>query len=286
MLSTNRVYKRQNRFGKLRVIKLVACWFSMALAYSSAHAESAQQATIAIVIDDLGHHLERGRTLNKLPYPLTFAFLPERRYTSTLAKQAYHAGKEVILHAPMENARQFHLGAGALTTNMSPIELGETLQKSLTSIPFVSGMNNHMGSTFTAHQASMESVLSTLSHYPYYFLDSKTTASSVAAKVSRSMKIPTFVRDVFLDHENSLEHIAQQFEQLIALAKKNGSAIAIGHPYPNTIQFLQNTLPTLGEQGISIATLSGLWQVRHPHQAMFSSEKTLSTNQLAFSGDF
>ena len=120
-----------------RAYTLQAFGLSILLAFSvsSAHAESVRQPSIAIVIDDLGHHLERGITLVDLPYPLTLSFLPARKYTTQLAKRANLFGKEVMLHAPMENSRQFNLGYGALTSEMSKAQIQGTLQASLATIP-------------------------------------------------------------------------------------------------------------------------------------------------------
>jgi len=262
------------------------CLASLVLSSSDAFAGETKQPTIAIVIDDLGHHLARGESLIALPYPLTFAFLPGRQYTSALAEKAYESGKEIMLHAPMENSRKFALGAGALTTNMSKSAIQSSLKLSLDSIPHIKGVNNHMGSVLTTNANSMSWVMETIAEQPYYFLDSKTSASSVAAKTARQYGIPTLVRDVFLDHEQTTEYVEQQFDKLIDLAKKNGSAIAIGHPYTVTIEFLQKTLPLLDEQGISLATASGLWQIKHPMQAMFPGEAPLKKTKLAFSGEF
>ncbi|KZX82230.1 hypothetical protein A3715_00275 [Oleiphilus sp. HI0009] len=267
----------------LRQISFIALGLSLSLL---AQAESVPQATIAIVIDDLGHHLERGKTLTDLPYPLTLAFLPHRQYTKTLAIRGYSQGKEIMLHAPMENTRKFSLGRGGLTANMDKTLTQTTLNSSLESIPYIKGMNNHTGSALTTNKQSMLWVMESLAQHPYYFLDSKTSADSVAAKTAIEFGIPTLVRDVFLDHEQTPQYVASQFEKLIKIAKRKGAAIAIGHPYPVTITHLKSALPRLGEQGISIATVSGLWQIQHPNKAMFPSEKPTKNTQLAFSGDF
>jgi uncharacterized protein len=242
--------------------------------------------TIAIIIDDMGHHQQRGQRLVDMPHPMTFAFLPGRKHTQSLAKRAYQSGKEVMLHAPMETEHGYDLGAGALTRGMSKSQLQRVLQESLSSIPFAIGVNNHMGSALTADQEIMNWVMQQISKNPVYFVDSKTTAQSIAGKTALQHQIPSLTRDVFLDHEQTEEHVAEQFERLLKLAQLKGTAIAIGHPHDTTIRVLASKLPELGEQGISIATVSGLWQIRNPYNAMFKEQTSDTKKALAFSGEF
>ena len=249
-------------------------------------ADSTKPVSIAIIIDDMGHNLERGMTLVELPYPLTFAFLPGRKYTPQLSRHAHLSGKEVILHAPMENTRQFPLGTGGLTSEMDKVAVQRSLHTSIISVPHLVGLNNHMGSALTQNHEVMSWVMELVASYPLYFLDSKTSADSIAAETARRFGIPTMERDVFLDHEQSEEYVSQQFEKLISIARRKGQAIAIGHPHKVTIDYLTKTLPSLGERGITIATASGLWQISHPNQAMFPRQKNLTESNLAFSGEF
>lgn len=249
-------------------------------------ADSTKPVSIAIIIDDMGHNIERGMALVELPYPLTFAFLPGRKYTPQLSRHAHLSGKEVILHAPMENTRQFPLGIGGLTSKMDKLAVQHSLHKSIISVPHLVGLNNHMGSALTQNREVMSWVMELVASYPLYFLDSKTSADSIAAETARRFGIPTMERDVFLDHEQSEDYVAQQFEKLISIAHRKGQAIAIGHPHKVTIDYLTKTLPSLGERGITIATVSGLWQITHPNQAMFPRQKNLTESNLAFSGEF
>ena len=252
----------------------------------SALAESTKAVSIAIVIDDLGHHYERGKTLVDMPYPLTLSFLPGRKYTLELSQRAYLSGKEVMLHAPMENTRQLSLGFGGLTSKMDKHSIQHSLQTSIISVPHLVGLNNHMGSALTQNPQAMSWVMELVASYPLYFLDSRTSADSVAADTALRYGIPTLVRDVFLDHEQTPAYVEQQFEKLISTAQRKGHAIAIAHPHKVTIEFLSTALPKLGERGISIATASGLWQMKHPNRAMFSDPETTAESKLAFSGEF
>lgn len=226
--------------------------------------------TIAIIIDDMGHSLHQGQRLANLDQPLTLAFLPYRQHTDTLARLAHSRDKEIMLHVPMANTRNFSLGPGGLTADMDEQKLTGTLRRALQSIPYVQGVNNHMGSLLTQQLKPMDWIMKELYRYPVYFVDSRTIASSVAGNVAAAYQIPTVSRDVFLDHEQREEFVDQQFKELIRQAKKNGSAVGIGHPHKVTVDYLEKHLPLLDEQGIAIATVSGLWAIRNNNQKMFA----------------
>ncbi|MDX1755483.1 MAG: divergent polysaccharide deacetylase family protein [Marinobacter sp.] len=226
--------------------------------------------TIAIIIDDMGHNRHEGERLIALEQPITLAFLPYRRFTTMLAKQAHRNNKEIMLHAPMANTRNFDLGAGGLTSEMGRHDTISTLRRALQSIPHVRGVNNHMGSRLTQMMEPMEWVMSELYRYPLYFVDSRTIASSVASDVAEAYQIPTLTRDVFLDHEQTEEFVDRQFQRLIQMARQNGSAIGIGHPHKVTVDYLEKHLPQLDQQGIAVATVSGLWALRNNNREMFA----------------
>jgi len=226
--------------------------------------------TIAIIIDDMGHNLHEGKRLANLDQPLTLAFLPYRRHTDALARLAHSRSKEIMLHAPMANTRNFSLGPGGLTSDMGEQDLTTTLRRALQSIPYVQGVNNHMGSLLTQKLKPMDWVMKELYRYPVYFVDSRTIASSVAGDVAAAYQIPTLTRDVFLDHEQTEEFVDRQFKELIRRAKETGSAVGIGHPHTVTVDYLEKHLPLLDEQGIAIATVSGIWAIRNNNQRMFA----------------
>lgn len=237
---------------------------------SGAAPGEAQAPTIAIIIDDMGHNLHEGRRLAHLDQPLTLAFLPYRRHTVQLAKLAHTKEKEIMLHAPMANTRNFGLGPGGLTPDMDERAISTTLRRALQSIPHVTGVNNHMGSLLTQQLQPMDWVMKELNRYPVYFVDSRTIATSIAGSVANAYQIPSLTRDVFLDHEQTEEFVDQQFRLLIKTAKENGTAIGIGHPHKVTVDYLEKHLPKLDEQGIAIATVSGLWAMRNGNREMFA----------------
>ena len=238
--------------------------------------------TIAIIIDDMGYDLEQGRRLIEMEQPLTLAFLPFRPYTRRLAHEAHAQGKEIMLHAPMANTKAIGLGAGGLDPSMDQHAIATVLRRSLQAIPHVRGVNNHMGSLLTQLQEPMTWIMEEIRQYPLYFVDSRTIASTVAGRTAQAHDIPTFSRDVFLDHEQTEEYVDAQFQHLLEVARRRGSAIAIGHPYPVTVDYLARKLPELDEMGISIATISGLWALRNNNEVMFAKgEKRPVTPGLA-----
>ncbi len=242
--------------------------------------------TIAIIIDDMGNYQEMGLRAINIPAPLTLSFLPFRPHTEEQARLAYALGKEVMLHAPMENTRSLPLGASGLTSNMSSLQMTVTFRRAIRSVPFVSGVNNHMGSALTQNRPAMTLLMRELSYYPLYFVDSRTTPASVAAEVAMTHAIPSLSRDVFLDHFISTKAIDFQFKRLIDIARKEGTAIAIGHPHKETIEYLEKVLPRLGEHGVAIATVKGIWAIRHNATDMFKNiHRDPSTRLMADSGD-
>ncbi len=246
---------------------------ALLLASLSAVAQEAKEPhppTIAIIIDDMGYNLHEGRRLAQLDQPLTLAFLPFRQHTAPLARLAHLHSKEIMLHAPMANTRNIGLGAGGLTPDMSEPALSRTLRRALQSIPHVRGVNNHMGSLLTQQLQPMAWVMKELNRYPLYFVDSRTIASSIASGVAEAHDVPSLTRDVFLDHEQTEEFVDQQFKLLIEKAKENGTAIGIGHPHKVTVDYLAKHLPSLDEQGIAVATVSGLWAMRNGNRLMFA----------------
>ena len=127
-----------------------------------------------------------------------------------------------------------------------------------------------MGSLLTQQLQPMDWVMKELNKYPVYFVDSRTIANSIAGSVADAYKIPSLTRDVFLDHEQTEAFVDQQFQLLIKTAKENGTAIGIGHPHTVTVDYLEKHLPELDEQGIAIATISGVWAVRNGNREMFA----------------
>jgi polysaccharide deacetylase 2 family uncharacterized protein YibQ len=200
---------------------------------------------VAIVIDDMGLNKKGAYELFTINGKLTFSILPQRPYSKWVAHEGHKRGYEIMAHIPMEPLDNSNKpGKGALYTWMTDDDIRQTLIYNLDSIPYVAGFNNHMGSAFTQDKRSIEAALSSVNGRNLFFLDSLTTSGSVAASVSREQGLRTYRRDIFLDAENDYQFIESQWKKLVKIAEKKGQAIAIGHPYKNTILFLKNNLPS------------------------------------------
>ncbi len=231
---------------------------------------------IAIIIDDLGYNLRHGIALARLPGALTLAVLPHSPNGIALAELGHQQGKLIMLHAPMSNLQQLPLDAGGLTDQMTQQEFINTLYQGLDSIPHIQGVNNHMGSYLTQLPEPMSWLMNTLAREQLFFVDSRTSPDSIAWETARNLALPTQKRDVFLDNERSVEAIGSQFDQLLRIAKRRGSAIAIGHPYPETVTFLTEVLPGLAELGVELVPVTALI----PKPA-FNTESALSQGKSA-----
>ncbi len=202
---------------------------------------------VAIVIDDLGYQRHTASDFIEVDLPLTLSFLPQAPFSKEMAREAHEKGKEILLHLPMEPKAfpETDPGPGALLTQMTDREIQTILGKDLESFPWVSGVNNHMGSRFTEDWAKMAVVLRMIKEKKLYFLDSRTTPQSVVLPVASQVGVKAVHRDIFLDNVVEGESIGQQIDQLIRLAQERGSAIACGHPYPQTLQAIREKIPEL-----------------------------------------
>jgi len=213
---------------------------------------------IAILIDDLGYNLRQGVAAARLPGALTLAVLPHSPNGIAIAELGHQRGKLIMLHAPMSNVQKLPLDAGGLTETMSQQEFVDVLYQNLEAIPHVQGLNNHMGSYLTQLDTPMAWLMETLSRENLFFIDSRTSAQSIAWETAQSFRVPTRKRDVFLDNQRDQAAIGEQFDQLLRIAKRRGNAIAIGHPYPETIAFLAGVIPSLDELGVELVPVNQL----------------------------
>jgi hypothetical protein len=212
----------------------------------------AAAASLSLIIDDLGHRLHEGERATRLPAPVVCAVLPHTPHGQYLAQRAHAAGKEVILHLPMQPHGDKNPGSGSLAAGMSETEWRERLDRNLASVPHAVGVNNHMGSLLTTEPRAMRWLMGALHERRLFFIDSLTTRASLGAGSARARGLPTLTRDLFLDRDPSPAAIAQQLSELERLAKKRSHALAIGHPYPATLDALEHWLPELGKRGITV----------------------------------
>lgn len=221
-------------------------------------AANAAPAYVAIIIDDIGNNFASGRQAINLPLPLTYAMLPYSPFAASLAKMANRQGKEVMLHMPMANLGNAPLGPGALTVGQSRGEFIAAIDAAIDRVPFIRGINNHMGSQLTQQPQQMDWLMTEIKFRQLYFVDSRTTPKTVASALAKDRRVLSSSRDVFLDNEQSFASIDAAFKTLVAKAKRDGTAIGIGHPYPATLDYLSQIAAELEAKKITLLPVSAL----------------------------
>lgn len=235
------------------------CLLGLAFALLPVWSQAASgQARLAIIIDDIGYNLALGRRAADLQGDFTLAVLPFTPYGRELAERGHRQGKEIMLHAPMSNEQQLPLGRGGLYSGMSQVDFLAVLASDLADIPHVQGVNNHTGSQLTREAEPMAWLMAELKRRQLYFVDSRTTAKTLAEASAQAIGLAHARRDVFLDHSQAPEHIARQLQQALRLAKRNGSAIAIGHPHPETLKQLEMLPSLLASEQVQLVHASAL----------------------------
>jgi hypothetical protein len=202
----------------------------------------AQKPRLCIVIDDLGEDLRKARILiQTLENKVTLSVLPFSTYTRDIVQLASEHGVDVMLHLPMEpkGYPEANPGPGSLFVAMGMKEIRTMLEKDFRQVPGLVGVNNHMGSRFTADVRGMDVVLQEVKNRGLFFMDSLTSPESVARDLGRQMGVPVLSRDIFIDNEQREEAILFQLQKAEQLARKVGSVVAIGHPYPETLSALR-----------------------------------------------
>lgn len=218
-----------------------------------------QEKMIAIIIDDLGDNLEVLQAIINLSRPLDVAILPFSLYARETARMAQNHGLEVMLHLPLESINSENNNGGhpvEINSKMSPEEVLTTLKECLDILPEVKGVNNHMGSLITQKKEIMKIILAEIKSRGLFFIDSRTTEKSIAFKLAREMGLSCGQRDIFLDSEVNQKSILSQIKKLIHLCQQRGKAIAIGHPYPETLSLLSEAITRIEEAGIKIVPVS------------------------------
>jgi hypothetical protein len=213
---------------------------------------------VALVIDDLGERPEDLQTLFALGVPITYAVLPYEEHTKEVVAELRRHRVEMLLHLPMQPLNGEDPGPGALTVDMDDDELREKTEAALRAVPGVKGVNNHMGSRLSEDERALTPVLQVLAEHGLFFLDSRTSAQSVGYRTARSLGLPAAERHVFLDRDPTPEAIRQQFQRLLELSRTRGSAVAIGHPLPETLQVLTEEVPKAKEAGFVFVPVSDL----------------------------
>ncbi|KAF1369673.1 divergent polysaccharide deacetylase family protein [Yokenella regensburgei] len=218
---------------------------ALSIAGSLALASPAFAGKLAIVIDDFGYRPQTENQVLAMPATISVAVLPNAPHAREMATKAHNAGHEVLIHLPMAPLSKQPLEKDTLRPEMSQEEVARIIQDAVTKVPFAVGLNNHMGSAMTSSLPGMEKVMQALSRYNLYFLDSMTIGNSQAMRAASGTGVKVIKRKVFLDDTQNEADIRVQFNRAIQLARRNGSAIAIGHPHPSTVRVLQQMLYNL-----------------------------------------
>ncbi|MFO7760871.1 MAG: divergent polysaccharide deacetylase family protein [Thermodesulfobacteriota bacterium] len=200
------------------------------------------EGRLAIIIDDMGEQHKIGHALLDLDLPLSFSFLPFASHTRDLLQSARQKKRDILLHLPMEpeNPKR-DPGKGALYTTMSPTRIKMTIAADLTGVPGAIGVNNHMGSRFTADRKAMIPCLTFIDRKGLFFIDSLTSNASVAPALARSSGFKIAKRDIFLDNRKDVEAIKANILSLVKIARQYGQSIGIGHPYQETLEALRQS---------------------------------------------
>jgi polysaccharide deacetylase 2 family uncharacterized protein YibQ len=214
--------------------------------------------TVAIIIDDCGQWLSTERGFLALPIPLTLSVLPHVRYTAQIADDAAAAGKGIMLHLPMEPLGRDTAGRGEITTAMDDAQVTAQTEDDIAQVPLAKGTNNHEGSKASADPRVMRAVIAVVKAHGLFFIDSRTNAKTVGAETARQAGLPEASRDVFLDARADESYTEQMLEQTVAIAKRNGSAIAIGHPKPTTLAALTALYAKMQAEGVRFVLASEL----------------------------
>lgn len=200
---------------------------------------------LSIVIDDFGYRPQQENQVLALPNTISVAVLPNAPHAREMATKAHNGGHEVLIHLPMAPLSKQPLEKDTLRPEMSSDEIDRIIRDAVSKVPYAVGLNNHMGSAMTSSLFGMQKVMQTLSHYNFYFLDSMTIGNSQSMRAAAGTGVKVIKRRVFLDDTQNEADIRVQFNRAIQLARKNGSAIAIGHPHPTTVRVLQQMVYNL-----------------------------------------
>ncbi len=219
----------------------------------------AAEARLAIIIDDLGSDRATAEAVFALGYPLTVSVLPNHEHSADIAREAHRRGFQVMLHLPMQSVANETPEARELRPGMPAAEVAALIDQFLQNVPDVAGVNNHQGSQATADAALMDELMPVLRDHHLFYVDSRTTAATVAYNAAQDFGVPSASRNVpFLDDVAEVAAVHKQLELALRGAHEKGEAVAIGHPHAATLQALREVLPHAQAQGIRLVLASEL----------------------------
>jgi len=216
-------------------------------------------ARLAIIIDDLGSDRAAAEAVFALGYPLTISILPNHEHSPDIAQEAHRRGFQVMLHLPMQSVANETPEAQELRSGMPAPEVAAMVDRFLQNVPDAAGVNNHQGSQATADAALMDELMPVLRDRHLFYLDSRTTAATVAYDTAQDFGVRSAFRNVpFLDDVTQVAAVRKQLELSLRGAREKGEALAIGHPHPATLQALREVLPQAQAQGVRLVIASEL----------------------------
>ena len=225
--------------------------------------KAAAKPKVVIIVDDIGMSKSSVDKLLRIEAPITFAVLPNLPHSEYAANEAHKKGREVMLHLPMEPKESsgytaVDAGEDALVVGLPKSEIQRRIDKNLSSIPHIQGVNNHMGSKFMESEELLELVMEEIKAKDLYFIDSMTSGASMGSRAASKYGVRSAERDIFLDDASKgSSYVKSQLRQLIKVSQKKGYAIGICHPYPDTVKALSEMIPEMQEE-VEIASVSTL----------------------------
>lgn len=214
---------------------------------------------VAIVIDDIGYDLSQVDELLKIRAPLTFAVLPHCQHSQEAAERIHRAGKEVLLHLPMEPlSPEKNPGKGVLLSGMSRDDIRRVLEEDLADVPYAVGANNHMGSRFMEDESGLRVLFGILEEKGIFFVDSLTTGRSRGRAAAVDTGIPFIARDIFIDGGDKHDTSSEDFLKAVKMNGSREGVVVIGHPYPSTIDTVRVSIEKLREEGLEVVPVSKL----------------------------
>ncbi len=220
-------------------------------------AAQGEGARLAIIIDDLGNDRAAADAIFALQCPVTISVLPNHPRSMEIAQEAHRRGYQVMLHLPMESMGNERPEEQELRPGMSAGEVSTLVDNLLQAVPDVAGVNNHQGSQSTADAALMDELMPVLREHSLFYVDSRTTAATVAYDTAQRFGVRSGFRNVpFLDDVAEVGAVRKQLQLALRAARKKGDAIAIGHPHPATLQAMRDLLPEAKSQGVRLVFVS------------------------------
>jgi polysaccharide deacetylase 2 family uncharacterized protein YibQ len=209
---------------------------------------------IAIIVRGLGLSSAAAETaVNQLPASVSLSFTPYARdRAKAWAAEARRNGHEVLVDLPMEPANYPATDPGpqAIMTEVDARENLQRLEWLLGQVDREVGAVAQMGSAVLADRQVAEPVLQALKDRGLMFVDNGTLADSAAREIARRLGLPFAVNDRTLDGgQVSRRAIEARLVEAERLAREQGLAVVMAHPYPVSLELLVGWTEELEARG-------------------------------------